>query len=174
MPADLLRQFEQLGAVERMRSNSTSAPPAVSPITGLPSTTTAMSTLLNMLSAGNPTLAQVVAPGGKLPFLAMIAEVHNRRSTPLPPELTGVANASYDPSNSVFRTLELGGEQGVIRIQGQEIDLFKLWQTILTQGFSAKVQNKLNRFLTPDSDDRGRSTRRTDGQPSPLWSACRM
>lgn len=111
------------------------------------------SSLVQMLAASNnPQLAQLVDPRGKPQFLAMLSEINIRRGTHLPPELTGIPNASYDPAASLFRTLEVGAEPGFVRIQGQELDLFRLWQVILNNGSSSKVCMKF--FIQTGADPR--------------------
>ncbi|KDQ30649.1 hypothetical protein PLEOSDRAFT_38448 [Pleurotus ostreatus PC15] len=69
-------------------------------------------------------------------FLNGLASVHQKRSTPLPPQLTGVTtNPAYDPMNTQWKSLEgMISEPGVLRIVGKDIDLMRLWSMVLQLG----------------------------------------
>jgi SWI/SNF chromatin-remodeling complex subunit SWI1 len=96
--------------------------------------------VVNMVAAVNAPLAATFDPQrGKPQFLNILNDLHARRGTPLPPDLTGIPNDAYD-STSQWRFLERASEPGVIRIGGNELDLFKLWQVLLSLGLSSKVR----------------------------------
>lgn len=77
-------------------------------------------------------------------FLHSLAVCHNGRGAPLPPALTGVPYPpNYDPHNSPWKALQLTGDVGVFRLAGRDIELFKLWNTVLSAGGGAKVGRNL-------------------------------
>jgi len=97
--------------------------------------------VVSMVAAINAPLAATLDPQrGKPQFLNILSELHARKGTPLPPELTGIPNDAYDYSASHWRSLELTSEPGVIRVGSNELDLFKLWQVLLSLGLSNKVR----------------------------------
>ena len=71
-------------------------------------------------------------------FLKFVTGVMNARHTPLPSTITGIPSA-YDPSNSRWKSIEPMAEPGGFRLAGCDVDLFKLWQIVLSQGGHAKV-----------------------------------
>lgn len=77
-------------------------------------------------------------------FLMSLANVMAQRGSPLPPPLTGVAYpAGYDVSKSPFTSLDIP-QEGIVRIAGRDVDLFKLWSTVVQQGGGcAKVRMAL-------------------------------
>ena len=94
-----------------------------------------------MVAAVNAPLAATFDPQrGKSQFLTILSDLHARKGTTLPPELTGIQNDAYDHSTSHWRSLELTSEPGVIRVGNNELDLFKLWQVLLSLGLSNKVR----------------------------------
>ena len=76
-------------------------------------------------------------PRGKKVLLRILAELSARKNRPLPPGLTGIPATNWNPAASTFR-FELGPE-GVVKIAGQDVDLFKLWQAIFHAGLLGKV-----------------------------------
>lgn len=77
-------------------------------------------------------------------FLHSLAVCHNGRGAPLPPALTGVPYPpNYDPHNSPWKALQFTGDVGVFRLAGRDIELFKLWNTVLSAGGGAKVGRNL-------------------------------
>jgi len=97
--------------------------------------------VVSMVAAINAPLAAALdAQRGKPQFLNILSDLHNRKGTPLPPDLTGVQNNAYDHTTSHWRILELTNEPGVIRVGSNELDLFKLWQVLLSLGLSNKVR----------------------------------
>ena len=151
---DMLRQLDAISAAEKYRAAASSVPsttPTSATSTVIssatlqppPSTPTTMvpSHVVSMVAAVNPPLAATLDPQrGKPQFLNILSDLHARKSTPLPPELTGIPNDAYDHSLSHWRSLELTSEPGVIRVGGNELDLFKLWQVLLSLGLSNKVR----------------------------------
>jgi len=100
-----------------------------------------LSHVVSMVAAVNPPLAATLDPQrGKPQFLNILSDLHSRKGTPLPPDLTGIPNDAYDHTTSNWRILELTSEPGVIRIGNNELDLFKLWQVLLSLGLSNKVR----------------------------------
>ena len=73
-------------------------------------------------------------------FLKFVAGVMNARQTPLPSTITGIPSA-YDPSSSPWKSIEPTSEPGGFRLAGKDIDLFKLWQLVLSHGGHAKVSH---------------------------------
>jgi SWI/SNF chromatin-remodeling complex subunit SWI1 len=95
-----------------------------------------------MVAAVNGPLAAALDPQrGKPQFLSILSDLHARKGIPLPPDLTGILNDAYDPTTSHWRILELTNEPGVIRVGSNELDLFKLWQVLLSLGLSNKVRS---------------------------------
>ncbi|KDQ63780.1 hypothetical protein JAAARDRAFT_29820 [Jaapia argillacea MUCL 33604] len=81
-------------------------------------------------------------------FLTSLATLHIQRNTPLPPALTGVQYPpNYDPGNSQWKSLECP-DLGFVRLAGKDIDLFRLWGTVLQAGGLAKVRSHLLISLT--------------------------
>ncbi|KAI0079582.1 hypothetical protein K474DRAFT_1591869 [Panus rudis PR-1116 ss-1] len=74
-------------------------------------------------------------------WLSGLANVMVQRGTPLPPPLTGVAYpATYDPSTSPWRTLEVSStDLGILRVAGKDVDLMKLWGLVIQAGGGIKV-----------------------------------
>ena len=75
----------------------------------------------------------------KRQFLNGLANIHFQRGTPLPPALSGTQAHPFDPNNTPWRQFELGGEPGNLRVAGKEVDLFKLWALVLSNGGGQKV-----------------------------------
>lgn len=71
-------------------------------------------------------------------FLKFVAGVMNARHTPLPSTITGIPSA-YDPTTSRWKSIEPTAEPGGFRLAGSDVDLFKLWQIVLSHGGHAKV-----------------------------------
>jgi SWI/SNF chromatin-remodeling complex subunit SWI1 len=73
-------------------------------------------------------------------FLNGLTTVMSARNTPLPPALTGVPNAQYDPNTSPWKALEPSPtEIGAFRLAGKDVDLFRLWGLVFQAGGHAKV-----------------------------------
>jgi SWI/SNF chromatin-remodeling complex subunit SWI1 len=73
-------------------------------------------------------------------FLNGLTSVMSARGTPLPPALTGVPNAQYDPNASPWKSLEPSlTEVGAFRLAGKDVDLFRLWGLVFQAGGHAKV-----------------------------------
>ena len=67
-------------------------------------------------------------------FLQGLANLMAKRSTPLPPSLTGIPYSNYDPSNTLWSIIEPSPEIGSFRLAGRDVDLFKLWGLVFQQG----------------------------------------
>lgn len=67
-------------------------------------------------------------------FLHGLHSIMAKRNTPLPPSLTGIASANYDPSTSPWSMIESSGEVGSFRLAGKDVDLFKLWGLVFQNG----------------------------------------
>ncbi|EPQ60847.1 hypothetical protein GLOTRDRAFT_118924 [Gloeophyllum trabeum ATCC 11539] len=75
-------------------------------------------------------------------FLQSLAHVHNVRNAPLPPALTGIPSANYDPSTSPWKALDISSNDvGVIRVAGRDVDLFRLWTAVNGAGGAQKVSS---------------------------------
>jgi SWI/SNF chromatin-remodeling complex subunit SWI1 len=73
-------------------------------------------------------------------FLNGLSSVMAAKGTPLPPNLTGVPNAQYDPNTSPWKALEPSTtEVGAFRLAGKDVDLFRLWGLVFQAGGHAKV-----------------------------------
>ena len=72
-------------------------------------------------------------------FLHGLAGVMAKRGTPLPPSLTGIPVANYDPATSVWKAIEPSPEVGSFRLAGKDIDLFKLWGSVFQNGGGSAV-----------------------------------
>ncbi|KAF9475617.1 hypothetical protein BDN70DRAFT_883498 [Pholiota conissans] len=70
-------------------------------------------------------------------FLQTLNNVFKRR--PLPPQLTGIPNPDYDPSQTPWGILELSKEVGTVVLAGKEVNLFKLWGIVHSSGGSQAV-----------------------------------
>lgn len=81
----------------------------------------------------------------KRQFLIGLANIQSQRGTPLPPQLTGAQTPNYDPNNSPWRPFDVGSEPGNVRLAGKEVDLFKLWALVLSNGGGQKVCMSLPR-----------------------------
>lgn len=73
-------------------------------------------------------------------FLKVLANLMKARHTPLPSAITGIPS-TYDPVTSPWKTIEPTGEPGGFRLAGRDVDLFKLWQLVLSHGGHAKVSH---------------------------------
>lgn len=81
-------------------------------------------------------------------FLNGLNSVMAAKNSPLPPALTGVPNPQYDPSTSLWKTLEPSTtEIGAFRLAGKDVDLFKLWGLVFQAGGHAKVCHASCHFL---------------------------
>lgn len=99
------------------------------------------SNLGNFFIQANPNMGPLFQPDdprGKNVLLRILAELSARKNRPLPPALTGMPTTNWNPAASTFR-FELGPERGVVKIAGQDVDLFKLWQAIFHAGLLGKV-----------------------------------
>ena len=142
------RQLDALNLAERQRASSVSAAAGNVANSSAPSQASAgpmlpPSSLSIFLAQANPSIGPLFTQDearGKPVLLRMIAELYNRKGTPLPPALTGVQTPTWNPATSPFR-FELGSERGVIKLGGQDVDLFKLWQILFASGLSAKVSS---------------------------------
>lgn len=74
-------------------------------------------------------------------FLHGLATVMAQRNTPLPPNFTGVPYPQgYDPNNSPWKMLDISPvDHGLIRIAGKEVDMYKLWGIVFSNGGGMKV-----------------------------------
>jgi SWI/SNF chromatin-remodeling complex subunit SWI1 len=141
------RQLDALNMAERIRTSSVSSAAGNVANPSAPMLPPPPSNLSNFLAQANPSISPLFFQDevrGKPVLLRMIAELYNRKGTPLPPALTGVQTPAWNPVTSPFR-FELGTEKGVIRLAGQDVDLFKLWQILFAAGLSAKV-SRYNRL----------------------------
>ena len=151
----LMRQLDAISAAEKYRAAASSVPSTTTPTSATsvnsssaalqpPATSSATmvpSHVLSMVAAINAPLAATLDPQrGKPQFLNILGDLHSRKGTPLPPDLTGIPNEVYDYTTSQWRILELTSEPGVIRVGSNELDLFKLWQVLLSHGLSNKVR----------------------------------
>ncbi|KAI0048347.1 hypothetical protein FA95DRAFT_1490953 [Auriscalpium vulgare] len=75
-------------------------------------------------------------------FLQGLANVHNNRKQPLPPALTGVPYPpGFDPHFSKWSQIEVSG-LGTFSLAGRDVDLFKLWNMVHTNGGGFKFQQE--------------------------------
>ncbi|KAI0322685.1 hypothetical protein OF83DRAFT_1167378 [Amylostereum chailletii] len=73
-------------------------------------------------------------------FLNGLASIHISRKSPLPPNLTGVPYPpGFDPNHSKWSMLEISPEPGCLRLAGKDVDLFKLWNFVQSNGGGVKV-----------------------------------
>lgn len=136
------RQLDALNMAERLRASSVSAAGNVAN-SSAPGPMLPPSSLSNFLAQANPSIGPLFSQDearGRPVLLRMIAELYNRKGTPLPPALTGVQSPAWNPATSSFR-FELGSERGIIKLASQDVDLFKLWQIIFASGLSSKVKS---------------------------------
>lgn len=75
-------------------------------------------------------------------FLKFVAGLMNARQTPLPSSITGIPSV-YDPATSPWKSIEPTADPGGFRLASKDVDLFKLWQLVLSQGGHAKVSHIL-------------------------------
>ncbi|KZT30349.1 hypothetical protein NEOLEDRAFT_1082167 [Neolentinus lepideus HHB14362 ss-1] len=76
-------------------------------------------------------------------FLVSLAQVHNHRNAPLPPTLTGIPSATYDPTTSPWKALDISqSDAGLIRVAGKEVDLFRLWTLVNGAGGAQKLNEQ--------------------------------
>jgi hypothetical protein len=97
--------------------------------------------LTNFLIQANPAIAPLFQQDvvrGKAVLLKMLAELFVRKGAPLPPALTGYPTPSWNPVTSQFR-FELGADKGVLKIAGQDVELFRIWHVLYTNGLYSKV-----------------------------------
>lgn len=73
-------------------------------------------------------------------FLQGISHFMSRAGNPLPPNITGVHVPNYDPNTSPWKLLEPGTELGTFRLSGKNIDIFKLFNVVFSNGGSSKVR----------------------------------
>ncbi|KAF9270367.1 hypothetical protein L218DRAFT_30584 [Marasmius fiardii PR-910] len=74
-------------------------------------------------------------------FLNGLASFMAKQNTPLPPTLTGVPVPNYDPTTSMFNEIEPSPEPGSFRLAGKDVDIFRLWGTVLQRGGTAMMTN---------------------------------
>ena len=73
-------------------------------------------------------------------FLAGLSYLMITKRTPLPSTLTGVPILTYDPHTSPWRFLTISTRgTGIIRLGGQDVDLYKLWISVFQAGGHEKV-----------------------------------
>lgn len=115
-------------------------------------------------------------------FLNSISSYHAGRGAPLPPALTGIPYPQgYDPQNSPWKAIEPSAEVGSFRLAGRDVDLFKLWTTVLSAGGSAKVclcssylLNRRHNFCSPRSPSKGSGASCPPNSNYPTPSLIRM
>jgi hypothetical protein len=135
------RQLDALSMAERTRTSSVSSAAGNVANSSAPMLPPPISSLSSFLAQANPSIGPLFHQDearGKPVLLRMIAELYNRKGTPLPPALTGVQTPAWNPATSPFR-FELGSEKGVIKLAGEDVDLFKLWQILFASGLGSKV-----------------------------------
>jgi hypothetical protein len=135
------RQLDALSMAERTRTSSVSSATGNVANSSAPMLPPPISSLSSFLAQANPSIGPLFHQDearGKPVLLRMIAELYNRKGTPLPPALTGVQTPAWNPATSPFR-FELGSEKGVIKLAGEDVDLFKLWQILFASGLGSKV-----------------------------------
>lgn len=73
-------------------------------------------------------------------FYSSLAQLMTTRGTPLPPGIVGFPwPQGYDPASSPFKVIEQGSEPGFFRLAGKDVNLFKLWTTIMAAGGANKI-----------------------------------
>lgn len=90
----------------------------------------------------NPTQAAVQLRQRQQVFLNGLANVMAKRSTPLPPALTGVPTPDYDHTNSPWKLIEPSSEVGSFRLAGKDVNLFKLWGLVQHNGGGHAITNR--------------------------------
>jgi hypothetical protein len=72
-------------------------------------------------------------------FLNSLAAVWVQLGKPLPPALTGAAHGACDPA---WRSLEVaqGGEPGILRLSGHDLDLLDLYRLVINARGSQEVR----------------------------------
>lgn len=71
-------------------------------------------------------------------FYRFLTNVMNARGTPLPPFVTGI-QAPFDPMQSRWGSLEPSSEPGGFKLNGKDVDLFKLWHLVMANGGHSKL-----------------------------------
>ncbi|KAI0068272.1 hypothetical protein BV25DRAFT_550686 [Artomyces pyxidatus] len=105
-------------------------------------------------------------------FLHGLHTVHAARRTPLPPALTGFPYpAGYDPHQSKWAHIE-PADVGALRIAGRDVDLFKLWSIVSSQGGGAKVSCACCFFRARIHAGASSSRQKTSGLPCCTTSIC--
>ena len=75
----------------------------------------------------------------KRSFLNGLASIFHQRNAPLPPALTGIPNPpGFDSTTSQWKALDIS-DQGVIRLAGKDVDLYKLWALVFQAGGGVQV-----------------------------------
>lgn len=73
-------------------------------------------------------------------FYRFLTNVMNARGTPLPPFVTGLPSP-FDPMQSRWGSLEPSSEPGGFKLNGKDVDLFKLWHLVMSNGGHSKVRD---------------------------------
>lgn len=96
---------------------------------------------LDMHSNALPSLINSTSQPRRQRFLAGLSQFMIVLGTPLPPTLTGVPNPAYDSHKSKWKILAISTrDTGIVRIAGQEVDLFKLFSLVFQAGGHEKVR----------------------------------
>ena len=120
-------------------------PPAV-PLPGSPSLPLYLQPPGSTPQNSNAAMQAEVIRSRKRNWLHGLANLMAQRNMPLPPQLTGVPfPPNYDPANMPWKSLEVSpADLGVVRLAGVDVDLFKLWGTILQHGGGAAVRTSIS------------------------------
>lgn len=94
-------------------------------------------------SARNQPLSNLPLKQRQYGFLQGLHNVMAKRGTPLPPQLTGIPSPGYDPSHSPWNIIEPSKEPGSFMLAGKDVDLFKLWGLVISNGGGQSVSDVL-------------------------------
>lgn len=127
VPQDFSNGFPQ--STSTMNSNM---PPSFPDHTSMP----------NVRSNPPPNNQQQQMAQKRRQFLHGLATVMNQRNSPLPPNLSGVPYPhGYDPTNSPWKMLDISpADHGLIRVAGKDVDLYKLWSVVFSNGGGMRVR----------------------------------
>jgi hypothetical protein len=106
----------------------------------------------------------------RMDFLDSLAAVWAQRGQPLPPAFIGVAHGACAPT---WRNLEVaqGGELGVLRLCGHDLDMCEFYSLVINAGGFQKVYTCSRAYTRPALTNSRRSRTAQGGAPSSPSSA---